>query len=92
MKITEMEDVKTIENNYDNLGILKICKYLINVVLNDIEYINKDFFEDNEREKIEGFEFDLGNGKVISQEDLENLVSIVDNTITDIEEYNKESE
>ena len=69
----KMSDIQTIENNYDNLDILKICKYLINVVLNDVEYINQDYFEDNERQKIENFDFDLGNGNIIKQEDLESL-------------------
>ena len=86
----KMSDIQTIENNYDNLDILKICKYLINVVLNDVEYINQDYFEDNERQKIENFDFDLGNGNIIKQEDLESLTSIVDNTISNIENYNKE--
>lgn len=86
----ENKDVQVIENNYDNLAILKICKYLINVVINDIEYINKEYFEDNEREEIEDFLFDLGNGNVIEQEDLESLVSIID-TIEKIENIdNKE--
>lgn len=86
----KMSDIQTIENNYDNLDILKICKYLINVVLNDVEYINQDYFEDNERQKIENFDFDLGSGNIIKQEDLESLTSIVDNTISNIENYNKE--
>ena len=87
-----MDDIYRIQYNYDNLKILEIVHYLINVVINDIEYINQDFFEDDEREKIENFVFDLGNGKTIKQEDLESLVSIVDNTILDIIDYNKEKE
>lgn len=87
-----MDDIYKIEYNYDNLKILQIVHYLINVVVNDIEYMNQDFFEDDEREKIENFVFDLGNGKTIKQEDLESLVSIVDNTILDIIDYNKEEE
>lgn len=82
------KDIQVIENNYDNLGILRICKYLLGVVVNDIDYINKahiavagDYLSD----------FDLGNNNYIEREDLESICSILD-TINDIEKYNKESE
>ena len=80
-----MDDVQTIENNYDNIGILKIVKYLINVVINDIEYMNnEEDFDDDEVQYL-----DLGNNTEIKKEDLESLVSIVDDTITNILEENK---
>ena len=81
-----MQDVQTIENNYDNIGILKICRYLLNVVINDIEYMNKD------AEEIAGdylIDYDLGNNTYIMKNDLESIVSITD-TLKDIENYNEE--
>lgn len=80
------EDVETIENNYDNLGILKICKYLLCVVVNDIEYMNEESYKVAE-DYLE--EYDLGNNNYINKEDLESVVSIID-TLEDIENYNKE--
>lgn len=80
------EDVETIENNYDNLGILKICKYLLCVVVNDIEYMNEESYKVAE-DYLE--EYDLGNNNYINKEDLESVVSIID-TLGDIENYNKE--
>ncbi len=80
------EDVEKIENNYDNLGILKICKYLLCVVVNDIEYMNEESYKVAE-DYLE--EYDLGNNNYIRKEDLESVVSIID-TLEDIENYNKE--
>lgn len=82
------EDVEKIENNYDNLGILKICRYLLCVVVNDIEYMNEESFKVAE-DYLE--EYDLGNNNYIRKEDLESVVSIID-TLEDIENYNKEED
>ncbi len=76
-----MEDLKTIEFNYDNLDILKIVKYFIGVVINDIEYMNGNLSDFNR--------YDLGSNYIIKSDDLESLCSIRD-TINDIIEYNKE--
>jgi hypothetical protein len=76
------KDVETIFNNYDNLSTLKIVKDLLNIVINDIEYMNdmeNDYTND----------FDLGNNTYIKRDDLESINSIVD-TITDIVNYNEE--
>lgn len=76
------KDVETIFNNYDNLSTLKIVKDLLNIVINDIEYMNdmeNDYTND----------FDLGNNTYIKRDDLESINSIVD-TITDIINYNEE--
>ena len=66
-------------NNFDNLEILDLVKYLLNVVINDIGLIN-DLV--NEREH-----YDLGNNYIIKNEDLESVVSIIE-TIEDILNYN----
>lgn len=80
-----MEDLKTIEFNYDNIGILKCVKYLIGVVLNDVEYMNDTSDINNDTLEY----LDLGNNTKIKKEDLESLYSILD-TIHFISEYNKE--
>ena len=75
-----MKDIlEKIENNYDNLDVLKIIKYLVGVVINDIDYMNDLINEEDI--------YDLGNNYKIKNEDLESLVSILD-TITDIINYN----
>ena len=79
------KDIQTIFDNYDNLEILEIIKYLANVVINDIEYMNKESFEIAQDYLID---YDLGNNNYIKAQDLESLVSITD-TIEDIIEYNK---
>lgn len=76
------KDVETIFDNYDNLSTLKIVKDLINIVINDIEYMN-----DMENNYINNF--DLGNNTYIKRDDLENINSIVD-TINGIINYNEE--
>lgn len=71
---------------YNNLEMLEIVKYLTNAIINDIEIKNK------KSEQIACdymIDYDLGNGKYITREDLESLISITD-TIEDIIEYNKE--
>lgn len=81
-----MEDLKTIEFNYDNIGVLKCIKYLVGVVVNDIDYMNE------KSEEIAGDylqELDLGNNTYIKRDDLESLYSILD-TINDIIDYNKD--
>jgi hypothetical protein len=85
MKINgiDMEDIYTIENNYDNLQVLDVVKYLIGVVLNDVDYMNGDKNYDDLNE------FDLGNNYIIKKDDLESLYSILD-TITDIQKINNE--
>ena len=83
-----MDDIYKIEYNYDNLKILQIVHYLINVVINDIEYMNTYDIKGLLEKQI----LDLGNNTIIKREDLESLVSIVDNTILDIIDYNKEEE
>ena len=77
-----MKDVETIENNYDNLEILKIIKYLIGVVINDVDYMNSDIYRDT-------YDLLLGNNNYIKRDDLESLYSMLD-TINSIEDYNKE--
>lgn len=73
-------DVQTIVNNYDNLEVLSIIKYLTQVVIADVEYMND---LDNDMTTA----YDLGNNNLIRKDDLESLVSIVD-TISDIERDN----
>lgn len=73
-----MSDLYTIENNYDNIGVLKIVKYLLGVVVNDVDYM---------REYEEKDIYDLGNNYIIKNEDLESIVSIMD-TIEEIRKYN----
>lgn len=86
MSLNDNKDIQTIFDNYDNLQILEIIKYLANVVINDIEYMNKESFEIAQDYLID---YDLGNNNYIKAQDLESLVSITD-TINDIVEYNKE--
>lgn len=86
MSLNDNKDIQTIVDNYDNLQILEIIKYLANVVINDIEYMNKESFEIAQDYLID---YDLGNNNYIKAQDLESLVSITD-TINDIVEYNKE--
>ena len=73
------KDIEKIENNYDNLEILNAVKYLIGVVINDIEYMND--LTDEKRN------YDLGNNYIIKNEDLESLVSAKE-TLQDIINYN----
>ena len=73
-------DVQTIVNNYDNLEVLSIIKYLSQVVIGDVEYMN-DFNNDMTTA------YNLGNNNLIRKEDFESIVSIVD-TISDIENDN----
>ncbi|MBR0369350.1 MAG: hypothetical protein IKC22_00820 [Bacilli bacterium] len=73
------KDIEKIENNYDNLEILNAVKYLIGVVINDIEYMN-DLTDEKEN-------YDLGNNYIIKNEDLESLVSAME-TLQDIINYN----
>ena len=73
------KDIEKIENNYDNLEILNAVKYLIGVVINDIEYMN-DLIDEEEN-------YDLGNNYIIKNEDLESLVSAME-TLQDIINYN----
>lgn len=73
------KDIEKIENNYDNLEILNAVKYLIGVVINDIEYMN-DLTDEKEN-------YDLGNNYIIKNEDLESLVSAKE-TLQDIINYN----
>lgn len=73
------KDIEKIENNYDNLEILNVVKYLIGVVINDIEYMN-DLTDEKEN-------YDLGNNYIIKNEDLESLVSAKE-TLQDIINYN----
>lgn len=73
-------DVQTIVNNYDNLETLSIVKYLLQVVIADVEYTND---LDNDMTTA----YNLGNNNLIRKEDLESLVSIVD-TIDMVESDN----
>ena len=84
LELKDNKDVQTIENNYDNLDVLKIIKYLLVVVISDIEYMNESIDVDTE-------DLLLGNNTYIKREDLESLTSIVD-TIEDIKQYNKEED
>jgi len=83
----DIEDLKTIEFNYDNLGILKCVKYLLGVVVNDIEYMNDASDLNNDLVEY----LDLGNNTKIKKEDLESIYSFID-TIYFINEYNKGGE
>ncbi len=83
----DIKDIQVIENNYDNLGILKVVKYLLGVVINDIEYMNDR--SDWNNDEIE--DLDLGNNTKINKEDLGSIYSFID-TLYFINEYNKESE
>lgn len=75
------EDIQKIENNYDNESILSIVKYLLQVVINDVEYMN-----DLNNEMTTAY--NLGNNKLIRKDDFESVVSIID-TLNDIENDNK---
>lgn len=75
-----MNDLYTIENNYDNIGILKVIQYLVGVVVNDVDFMN-DLSKEKEI-------LDLGNNYTIKREDLESLYSILD-TINDVIGDNK---
>lgn len=87
MKIDNMnmEDIYTIEYNYDNLGILKVIKYLLGVVVNDIEYMNDTSDINNDLVEY----LDLGNNTKIKKEHLESIYKMID-TIYFINEDNKE--
>ena len=82
MKIDNIniEDLKNIEFNYDNLDLLKVINYFVGVVINDIEFMN-NLVDEKEN-------YDLGNNNIIKNEDLESLVSIME-TINNIINYNK---
>ncbi len=82
MKIDNIniEDLKHIEFNYDNLDLLKVINYFVGVVINDIEFMN-NLVDEKEN-------YDLGNNNIIKNEDLESLVSIME-TINNIINYNK---
>ena len=88
MKIDNIltEDVQTIEYNYDNLEILKIIKYLLGVVCNDIQFMNDA--SDLNNNLIDYI--DLGNNNKIKKEHYESLYSTID-TIYFITQDNKES-
>lgn len=75
-----MEDLKHIEFTYDNFDLLKVIKYFVGVIINDIEYMNDLVIEQEY--------YDLGNNNIIKNEDLESLVSIME-TIENIKNYNK---
>ena len=80
--LSENIDIQKIENNYDNLEILNICKYLLGVVVNDMQFMNdmeNDYMND----------YDLGNNNYIKREDFESICSFLD-TLYFINEYNKE--
>ena len=79
-----MEDIYKIENTYDNLKVLDICKYLLGVVVNDIQFMNdaSDLNNDNIKH------LDLGNNTKIRKDYYESLYSIID-TINFIECENK---
>lgn len=79
------KDVQVIENNYDNIGILKIIKYLLFVVCNDIQFMNDASDLNNDLVDY----IDLGNNKKIKKEDYESLYSAID-TIYFILKDNKE--
>lgn len=80
----DIEDLKTIEFNYDNIGVLKCIRHLIGVVINDVEYM-----DDSIKGMLEKQYLDLGNNNIIKRDDLESLYSMLDK-INDIIEYNKE--
>lgn len=69
-----MNDVQIIENNYDNIGILKAIKYLLGVVANDVQFMNDP--SDLNNDMIEYL--DLGNNTRIKKEDYETLYSTID--------------
>lgn len=63
----KVKDIETIENNYDNLEILKIIRYLTGVVINDIQFMNRTNKE----------YLDLGNNNKIKRTDFENLYEYI---------------
>lgn len=76
-------DIQTIENNYDNLETLNIISYLLNGIINDIEFMNDS--SDFENDLVEYL--DLGNNYEIKKEELQSLYSIID-TIYFINQHN----
>lgn len=82
-----IKEIETIENNYDNLGVLKVIKYLLGVVCNDIQFTNDTSDLNNDNIQY----LDLGNNTRIKKEDYESLYSTID-TIYFILQDNKESE
>ena len=82
-----MEELMNIEFNYDNLDLLKVIKYFIGVVINDIECINDTSDINNEEIQF----LDLGNNTKIKKEDLESLYSCID-TIYFIGKYNEKEQ
>lgn len=76
--------VKEIEFNYDNLGVLNVVEYLLNVVINDIQFMNDTSDLNNDEIQY----LNLGNNNVIKKEDYESICSIVD-TIYFVKNYNK---
>lgn len=62
-----MEYAEKIENNYDNLEILKIIRYLTGVVINDIQFMNRTNKE----------YLDLGNNNKIKRTDFERLYEYI---------------
>lgn len=79
------ELIKTMYSNFTNLEVIELVKDLLNCVVNDIEYMNK---ESEEIAFDYMIDYDLGNGNYIKKQDLESLCSIID-TCSDIIEYNK---
>lgn len=74
--------------DYNNIELLKVAKYLLGKVVNDIDIINKESYDIAEDYLID---YDMGCDTYIKKEDLESIYSILD-TIHDIEEYNRKEE
>jgi uncharacterized Fe-S radical SAM superfamily protein PflX len=70
-------------NDFNNVETLALIDDLLELVINDIKYMNKKDL-DNEEVK----ELDLGNNYYITREDLETITS-AEETIYDIVNYNK---
>lgn len=86
MKINglDMKDIQTIENNYDNIGILNVIQYLLGVVVNDINFMNDASDINNEEIQF----LDLGNNTKIKKDHFGDLYTLID-SIYFINKYNE---
>ena len=79
--LNKNEDIQKLANNYDNKELLTIIKYLLQVIINDVEYMN-----DLKNDMTTAYNF--GNNNLIRKDDFESIVSFID-TIENVENDNK---
>lgn len=79
--LNKNEDIQKIANNYDNKELLTIIKYLLQVIINDVEYMNN-----LKNDMTTAYNF--GNNNLIRKDDFESIVSFID-TIENVENDNK---